>query len=141
MEESHLPLAAQQKKANDDDDDDDEEKAHFQQVCRSYQQYATFHQTIWQGVNHRVQRLLTTSRCGENEVSSSDTNDDISTPPTVESILPQQLRSGTIEHQKMSKDFCNATIGNQFFLDSVLRYSGETMKSGQSKSHCNILFI
>jgi len=42
----------------------------------------------------------------------------------VASILPQQLRSGTIENQKMSKDFCNATIRNQFFLDSVLRYSG-----------------
>ena len=126
MEETHLPLAAQQRKA----DDDDEEEAHFRQVCRSYQQYATFHQTIWQGVNQRVQRLLTTSRCGENEASASDdTNDDRLAPPTVASILPQQLRSGTIENQKMSKDFCNATIRNQFFLDSVLRYSGKSMKS------------
>jgi hypothetical protein len=119
--EKHLPLAAQ--KASDNDEDD-EEQAHFRQVCGSYQQYATFHQTVWQGVSHRLHRL----HSGSLLVEDGDTHHNGTSGqagPTVSSILPAQLTSGTVENQTMSKEFCSATIRNQFFLDSVLRYSGK----------------
>jgi hypothetical protein len=114
MEETHLPLAAQKIESNDDP----EEEAHFHQVCRSYQQYATFHQTIQQGVNYRMQRLL------NNSLSSISGSDGGESGPTVASILPMQLMPGHVECQRQNKEFCDGTIRNQFFLDSVLRYSG-----------------
>ena len=127
--EEHQPLAAQKAIQNDDA----EEEAHFHQVCRSYQQYATFHQTIWQGVGHRVQRMLNTSSLavdasGRSAYSLNGANGNV-IGPTIASILPDQLTATTEENQQMNKEFCNATIRNQFFLDSVLRYSGEYTQS------------
>ena len=45
--------------------------------------------------------------------------------PTVESILPPTLHPQTTpQHQQYTKQFCEATIRNQFLLDNVLKYSG-----------------
>ena len=115
MEEVHLPLAAQKNQAHHDDNNDDEEEEHFRQVCRSYQQYATFHQTIQQGVNQRVQQLLAKAQLQESGRNSG---------PTISSILPPSMTPHHVESQRQNKAFCEATVRNQFFLDSVLRYSG-----------------
>ena len=56
--------------------------------------------------------------------------------PTIASILPAQLTATTEENQQMNKEFCNATIRNQFFLDSVLRYSGEYTQIIAFDIHC-----
>jgi hypothetical protein len=115
MEEANLPLAAQKNQAHHDDNNDDEEEEHFRQVCRSYQQYATFHQTIQQGVNQRVQQLLAKEQLQEGGRISG---------PTILSILPPSMTPNHVESQRQNKAFCEATVCNQFFLDSVLRYSG-----------------
>ncbi|KAL3802663.1 hypothetical protein HJC23_011987 [Cyclotella cryptica] len=118
MDEIHLPLAAQKMEAHrhhNDDNDDDEEEEHFHQVCRSYQQYATFHQTIQQGVNQRVERLLAKSQGQEDGGKPG---------PTISSILPLSMMPHHVESHRQNKAFCEATVRNQFFLDSVLRYSG-----------------
>ncbi len=91
---------------------EDEERRHFQQVCNSYQQYATFHQAIEQGVNHRRERLL--SSMNENAVQKSE--------PTVESILQKSLPQ--LQRKKNNELFCQATIRNQYFLDNVLKHAG-----------------
>lgn len=117
MEEAYLPLAAQNNEANhDDNDDDEEEEEHFRQVCRSYQQYATFHQTIQQGVNQRVQQLLAKAQLQEGGRKSSG--------PTIASIMPPSMMPDRAESRRQNAAFCEATVRNQFFLDSVLRYSG-----------------
>jgi hypothetical protein len=114
MEEHHT-LAAQTHSMHHDK----QEEAHFQQVCESYQQYATFHQTVQQGVNARL-RLMESSR----SIAYGNGESVTANAPTVASILPPSLLSGCIENQMQNEEFCDATIRNQFFLDSVLRYSG-----------------
>lgn len=116
MEEAHLPLAAQNNEANHDDNEEEEE--HFRQVCRSYQQYATFHQTIQQGVNQRVRQLLAKAQLQEGDRKSSG--------PTISSIMPPSMMPDRVESQRQNEAFCEATVRNQFFLDSVLRYSGKS---------------
>ncbi|KAL7431352.1 hypothetical protein ACHAXM_002648 [Skeletonema potamos] len=88
--------------------DEEEEQRHFQQVCDSYQQYATFHQVREQGRNRRKERSLSSMCAAEG--------------PTTESIL-QQIFSE--EQQKKNNElFCQATIRNQYFLDNVLKHCG-----------------
>lgn len=115
-----------------------EEQEHFQQVCRSYQQYATFHQTKEQGIQHRIYQLLLKS-------SRSDVSRNANAP-TIRSILPPALQpqsSGNTQYEKQQKLFYEATIRNQFFLDSILKYSGvetsqQVLRSVRSKhSHGN----
>ncbi|KAL7520729.1 hypothetical protein ACHAWX_005438 [Stephanocyclus meneghinianus] len=133
MEEAHLPLAAQNNEANHDDNDNEEEEEHFRQVCRSYQQYATFHQTIQQGVNQRVRQLLAKAQLQEGGRKSSG--------PTMASIMPPSMMPDRVESRRQNAAFCEATVRNQFFLDSVLRYSGvmtsqEVLKEmQQNKNH------
>lgn len=116
-----LPLGAQHQNQGKDTADTEEEE-HFQQVCQSYQQYATFQQTRQQGVNHRMHQLLKKSSERNNESSATATADDEG--PTIESILPPSLLPQTSENQQYQKQYCEATIRNQFFLDNVLKYSG-----------------
>eukprot|EP00578_Thalassiosira_sp_NH16_P012545 CAMPEP_0181125182 /NCGR_PEP_ID=MMETSP1071-20121207/26897_1 /TAXON_ID=35127 /ORGANISM="Thalassiosira sp., Strain NH16" /LENGTH=513 /DNA_ID=CAMNT_0023210575 /DNA_START=9 /DNA_END=1550 /DNA_ORIENTATION=+ len=123
-----LPLGAQHQQTNCQgcDDDDAEEKEHFQQVVSSYQQYATFHQTRQQGVNRRMQHLLRASRrddASPDGVSEADGGVDAEMP-TIESIMPPALLPQTVQNQQYQKQFCDASIRNQFFLDNVLKYSG-----------------
>ena len=92
--------------------EDDKERRHFQQVCNSYQQYATFHQVVEQGVNHRRERLLSSKN--ENAVQESE--------PTVESILQKSFSE--LQLKKNNELFCQATIRNQYFLDNVLKHAG-----------------
>mmetsp|Transcript_13793 Transcript_13793/g.29049 ORF Transcript_13793/g.29049 Transcript_13793/m.29049 type:complete len:517 (-) Transcript_13793:91-1641(-) len=115
-----------------------EEQEHFQQVCRSYQQYATFHQTKEQGIQHRTYQLLLKSPYG-------DVSRNVNTP-TIRSILPPALQpqsSGNAQYEKQQQLFYEATIRNQFFLDSILKYSGvetsqQVLRSVRSKnSHGN----
>ncbi|KAL7536729.1 hypothetical protein ACHAXR_007364 [Thalassiosira sp. AJA248-18] len=115
MDEDCLPLGAQHQHQHQcNGDQDTEEEEHFQQVCNSYRQYATFHQTRQQGVHHRMHQMLNSSRHIVEEEGG----------PTIESILPPSLRPQTVENQQYQKSFCDATIRNQFFLDNVLKYSG-----------------
>lgn len=114
MDEDCLPLGAQHN--NNDKEEDD----HFQQVVASYQQYATFHQTRQQGVNRRMHQLLLPHSSPPDKASASEAGH----RPTIESILPPSLLPKTLENQRHQKQFCDATIRNQFFLDNVLKYSG-----------------
>ncbi|KAL7468414.1 hypothetical protein ACHAXS_008639 [Conticribra weissflogii] len=96
-----------------------EEQEHFLQVCRSYQQYATFHQTKEQGIQYRIYQLLLRSSSGNSSVNVNT--------PTIQSILPPALQpqsSENAQYTKQQKLFYDATIRNQFFLDSILKYSG-----------------
>ena len=116
-----LPLGAQHNQSSSSNNrNDPQEDEHFHQVCKSYQQYATFHQTKQQGVNRRMCQMLNSSR--NNDGTSSTIPCD--SHPTIDSILPPSLHPQTTDNQQYQKQFCNATIRNQFFLDNVLKYSG-----------------
>lgn len=110
---------------------DMDEQRHFREVCQSYQQYATFHQARQRGVDLRVQRLLhhvhANSTAGDNDVAAA-------AGPTIASAMPPSLLPHTPEHRKAQKQFCDATIRNQFFLDNVLQYSG-AMTSQEVRRH------
>ena len=102
---------------------DHEEQDHFQQVCRSYQQYATFHQTKQQGRELRMHRLLIQSQPPNEHDDGAETAPGM---PTIESILPpsySRQSSGCPSYMLRQRDFCQATIRNQFFLDTILKYS------------------
>ena len=123
-----LPLGAQHQQHNNEEQED-EEKHHFQQVCQSYQQYATFHQTRLQGIIHRVHKLLLSSRSDYESKANNYhelSRDTLSSMrgPTIESILPPTILPQTSQSQHQNKQFFEATIRNQFFLDNVLKYSG-----------------
>ncbi|KAL7551201.1 hypothetical protein ACHAWF_014397 [Thalassiosira exigua] len=115
---------------NDDDDDEEEEREHFAQVCRSYRQHATFHRARRRGVDSRALRTLDVA-----DFAGGEDDDDDDAPkaeradgptegPTVASILPPSLTPGTSEHESRARRFHEATVRNQFFLDSALRYAG-----------------
>ena len=84
-----LPLGAQQQTSNDT-----EEEEHFQQVCKAYQQYATFHQTKQQGITRRICQLINASREQE-EISNntSPANNEVTyQQSTIESIFSNILQ-------------------------------------------------
>ena len=114
-----LPLGAQHNQSSSSNVPEEDE--HFHQVCKSYQQYATFHQTKQQGVNRRMCQMLNSAR---NDNGASSVIIPCDSHPTIESILPPSLHPQTTDNQQYQKQFCNATIRNQFFLDNVLKYSG-----------------
>ena len=111
MREDSLPLGAQRPNAGDGNEGEDEAK-HFQDVCRSYQQYATFHHAKQRGVGGRLRRLLLASGAEGGAIE-----------PTVESILPPSMRPDSSEGKIRQKQLLDATIQNQYFLDWVLKYS------------------
>ncbi|KAL9188897.1 hypothetical protein ACHAXT_011387 [Thalassiosira profunda] len=115
--EGCLPLGVQHNETQDT-----EEEEHFRDVCRSYQQYATFQQARQQGTNRRLHQLLESSNVANNKDTTKGALDGAS--PSVESIVPSHLLPGTPEHQQRQAQFRDAAIRNQFFLDNVLKYSG-----------------
>mmetsp|Transcript_15439 Transcript_15439/g.25304 ORF Transcript_15439/g.25304 Transcript_15439/m.25304 type:complete len:437 (-) Transcript_15439:2766-4076(-) len=90
--------------------DKKEEELHFQQVCASYQQYATYHQVTEQGVTHRRERLLSYM----NTVEDGE--------PSVASILQQTFSQEQME--KSNQKVLKSLIRNQFMLDNVLKHAG-----------------
>ena len=116
-----LPLGAQQQTSNDT-----EEEEHFQQVCKAYQQYATFHQTKQQGITRRICQLINTSR-QEQEISNSNispsNSEDTQQHPTIESILPPSLHPQSSTNAQHIKQYNESTIRNQYYLDCILQYS------------------
>jgi len=119
-----LPLGAQQQTSNDT-----EEEEHFQQVCKAYQQYATFHQTKQQGITRRICQLINKSRQQQEDISNNTTsppnNEDIQQQkqPTIESILPPSLHPQSSTKQQYIKQYNESTIRNQYYLDCILKYS------------------
>ena len=93
-------------------EEEEKERWHFNEVCKSYQQYATFHQVKEQGMNRRRERLLSSSKVAAQSNGQ----------PSVESIMQKSFPQDQIETNNQL--FCKATIRNQFFLDSVLKHCG-----------------
>lgn len=122
-EEESLPLGAQQPKEGGGNGDEDEAK-HFRDVCRSYQQYATFHDAKQRGVDGRLRRLLLASGAASFSGDGSDASEGEIIDPTVESILPPSMKPNSSESKVRQKQLLDATIQNQYFLDWVLKYSG-----------------
>jgi hypothetical protein len=81
-----------------------EEKAHWDDVCRAYRQYAAFAVKQF-GWNHpaRIANLH----------------------PTQQAVLPRHLICGTPEFDQMAREYKDAAIRNQFFLDCILRHAGK----------------
>jgi len=116
-----LPLGAQQQTSNDT-----EEEEHFHQVCKAYQQYATFHQTKQQGITRRICQLINESRQEQEEISNNTSptnNEDIQQQPTIESILPPTLHPQSSTNAQYIKQYNESTIRNQYYLDCILKYS------------------
>lgn len=83
---------------------DQEEQNHWEDVCRSYRQYATFAMTQWANHQYRLHAI----------------------PEHQRRLLPAGLRRETAEFQERSVAFKEAAIRNQFCVDSILRHAGQT---------------
>ena len=81
---------------------DDDEKNHFDDVCRSYRQYATFAMSQWANQQYRFHSL----------------------PESQRKILPNALKRDTSEFQQRTTEWKEAAIRNQFCLDCILRHAG-----------------
>ena len=82
---------------------DREEQEHFENVCESFRQYATFAMRHLTNAQHRLTAL----------------------PQGQKQVLPAGLRDGTEEYKKRAKDYRDAAIRNQFCLDCVLRHADQ----------------
>lgn len=102
---------------SDDDGNDhakeiyDEEKFHFDSVCTSYRQYATFSMSQWAQRDFRLNTL----------------------PESQRKLLPAGLRAGTPEHARRSEAYKNAVIRNQFCLDCILQHAGQPHSQQQQQ--------
>lgn len=94
----HSSLAAQTAARQDR-----QEQEHFENVCESYRQYATFAMLHLKNQQHRLAAL----------------------PEAQKRVLPAGLRSETEEYKKRAKDYRDAVIRNQFCLDCILRHAGQ----------------
>ena len=81
---------------------DDEEKNHFDDVCRSYRQYAAFSMSQWANQQYRLHSLNESQRA----------------------LLPNALKRDTADFNQRADQFKEAAIRNQFCLDCILRHSG-----------------
>ena len=81
---------------------DNEEKNHFEDVCRSYRQYAAFAMSQWANHQYRLHSL----------------------PEAQRAILPNGLKRDTAEFNLRASQFKEAAIRNQFCLDCILRHAG-----------------
>lgn len=81
---------------------DDEEKNHFDDVCRSFRQHATFAMSQWANQQYRLHAL----------------------PESQRDVLPGDLKQGTSEFKLRSSQYKDAAIKNQFCLDCILRHAG-----------------
>uniref|UniRef100_A0A7S2VE53 carnosine N-methyltransferase n=1 Tax=Entomoneis paludosa TaxID=265537 RepID=A0A7S2VE53_9STRA len=82
---------------------DTQEQMHWEDVCRSYRQYATFAMAQWANHQYRLHALTEDQR----------------------RFLPPALRRETPEFQQRAKLFKDAAIRNQFCLDCILRHAGQ----------------
>lgn len=82
---------------------DREEQEHFENVCESFRQYATFALLHLTNAQHRLTSL----------------------PEAQKQVLPAGLRHGTEEYKKRAKDYRDAAIRNQFCLDCILRHADQ----------------
>lgn len=94
------------------DDHDDDENSYFESVCVAYRQYANFAMSQWIHREYRLQTLSESQR----------------------KLLPADLRIGTPEYAKRSKDYKDAVIRNQFCLDCILRHAGQPHSQHQQQS-------
>jgi len=82
---------------------DTQEQIHWEDVCRSYRQYATFAMAQWANHQYRLHSLTEEQR----------------------RYLPNALKRETSEFQHRSKLYKDAAIRNQFCLDCILRHAGQ----------------
>ena len=82
---------------------DEEETQHWQDVCRSYRQYATFAMQQWANHQYRFHSL----------------------PEEQRRLLPAGLRQETPEFRARAAQYKDAAIRNQFCLDCILRHAGQ----------------
>lgn len=81
---------------------DQKEQNHWDGVCQSFCQYATFAMAQWANHQNRFQAL----------------------PDDQQKVLPKGLRIDTPEYQMRATHFKEAAIRNQFCLDCILRHAG-----------------
>ena len=82
---------------------DQSEQNHWEDVCRSYRQYASFAMAQWVNHQYRLHSL----------------------PEEHRQFLPAPLRQETPQFQQRAADFKDAAIRNQFCLDCILRHAGQ----------------
>ena len=82
---------------------DVEEQTHWEDVCRSYRQYATFAMAQWANHQYRLHAL----------------------PEEQRRLLPPALKRETTEFACRAKSYKEAAIRNQFCLDCILRHAGQ----------------
>jgi len=81
---------------------DQKEQNHWDDVCRSFRQYASFAMAQWANHQNRFQAL----------------------PEMQQKVLPKALHIDTAEYQMRATQYKEAAIRNQFCLDCVLRHAG-----------------
>ena len=82
---------------------DKHEQNHWQDVCRSYRQYATFAMAQWANHHYRLYQM----------------------PAAQQKLLPPALVPQTPEYQQRARAYKEAAIRNQFTLDCILRHAGQ----------------
>lgn len=82
---------------------DREEQNHWEDVCRSFRQYATFAMAQWANHQYRLHAM----------------------PESQRRFLPVALRRETVEFQQRAVAYKEAAIRNQFCLDCILRHAGQ----------------
>lgn len=99
---------------------DSEEKNHWEDVCRSYRQYAIFAMAQWTNHQYRFHAIREEHR----------------------RLLPRGLQRETPEFQERATLYKEAAIRNQFALDCILRHAGQAHSqevSHHSPSHSGSL--
>lgn len=82
---------------------DTEEQSHWEDVCRSYRQYAAFAMAQWANHQYRLHAL----------------------PEHQRRHLSPALRREAPEFQERARSYKEAAIRNQFCLDCILRHAGQ----------------
>jgi len=93
------------------DDNNYDENRYFESICAAFRNYTNFAISQW---THREQRLQALPDCQRE-------------------LLPACLLIGTIAYTKRFKDYKEAVIRNQFCLDCILRYSGQSHSQQQQQ--------
>jgi carnosine N-methyltransferase len=83
--------------------DDQEEQSHWEDVCHSYRQYATFAMQQWANHQYRLHSLSEEQR----------------------RFLPAGLRQEMPDFSQRAARYKDAAIRNQFCLDCILRHAGQ----------------
>jgi len=98
---------------------DRDEQVHWDDVCKSFRQYATFAMAQWANQQYRLHAL----------------------PESQRRLLPAGLRRDTPQFSQRAEAFKDAAIRNQFCLDCILRHAGHphsqdyTIQHGQATDH------